>query len=109
VLDNERLVGIFTERDVLTRVVGQRATTGTLVEQVMTKNPITVVRSTSIADAMRTMSVKRCRHLPVMFDGNVVNVVSAGDVMRHTIRYLESEVENLLSYVQNGGVTSHLF
>lgn len=107
VMDHDQLVGIFTERDVLTRVAMPGKALDTLVFEVMTTRVFTVEQGTPIADAMRTMSTQRCRHLPVLENGVVCNLVSAGDIMRHAIQKLETEVENLRYYVQTGvGATS---
>lgn len=107
VMDHDRLLGIFTERDVLTRVATAGKPIDTPVHLVMTTQLFTVTKSTLIADAMRTMSTQRCRHLPVVEEGMVVNLISAGDIMRHAIQSLESEVESLRSYVQNGAVVAY--
>jgi CBS domain-containing protein len=102
VMDHDKLVGIFTERDVLTRIAMPGKPLDTPVNTVMTTRVFTVTQDTSIADAMRTMSTQRCRHLPVLEGEAVANLVSAGDIMRHVIQVLEIEVENLRYYVQTG-------
>jgi CBS domain-containing protein len=102
VMDQAKLLGIFTERDVLTRVAMPGKPLDTPVITVMTTRVFTVTQNTPIADAMRTMSLLRCRHLPVLEGEAVVNLVSAGDIMRHAIQILEIEVENLRYYVQTG-------
>lgn len=107
VMDHDRLVGIFTERDVLTRVATAGKSLDTPVTLVMTTQLFTVTKSTLVADAMRTMSTQRCRHLPVVEEGVVVNLISAGDIMRHGIQSLETEVESLRSYVQNGAAVAY--
>jgi signal-transduction protein with cAMP-binding, CBS, and nucleotidyltransferase domain len=106
VVDRAQLLGIFTERDVLTRVAVPGRSLDTPVVEVMTTRVFTVTNGTLIADAMRTMSSQRCRHLPVVEDGVVCNLVSAGDIMRHAIQCLELEVENLRSYVSTGAAVS---
>jgi CBS domain-containing protein len=102
VMNDDVLVGIFTERDVLTRVVGARASADTFVADVMTKQPNTVSTVTPIADVMRLMSQRRCRHFPVVDDGEVVGLVSIGDITRHMIHTLEEDVESLHNYVNSG-------
>lgn len=104
VFDGGDLVGIFTERDVLKRVAGAGVSAEEPVAQVMTSRPITVSSGTPIAVAMRMMSERRFRHLPVMDHLRVVGIVSAGDIMRHAVHTLEQEVENLHSYIQTGSM-----
>jgi CBS domain-containing protein len=66
VLERARLVGIFTERDVLQRVLAQQLELArTPVEQVMTRDPDTLEPTTTLAQALRTMARSRYRHLPV--------------------------------------------
>jgi CBS domain-containing protein len=104
VMDDDRLIGIFTERDVLTRVVAEnRAPTRTRVGEVMTKAVLTVRPSTPVAEIMKLITVHRCRHLPVLnFDGKPIGLVSAGDALRHTIQGLETEVADLTAYISTG-------
>ncbi|MCB8977901.1 MAG: CBS domain-containing protein [Ardenticatenaceae bacterium] len=63
--DNE-LVGIFTERDVLTKVATNPANLDVAVDEIMTPNPITVTPETSAADALWLMDAKQFRNLPVV-------------------------------------------
>jgi len=95
--DGEGLVGMFTERDVLTRIVAQeRAPSETTVREVMT-TPVAACAPETPANEMRcVMREKRIRHLPVVDDGRVIGMVSLGDlnacdaeVMTETISYLE--------------------
>ncbi len=95
--DSGRLVGMFTERDVLTRVVGQeRNPRETRVGDVMTKQVIACRPDTPNEELRAIMREKRIRHVPVVEDGRVVGMVSIGDlntadvrVMTETISYLE--------------------
>jgi CBS domain-containing protein len=85
VCDDARLVGIFTERDVL-RLTGE----GTRLEdvtvrEVMTRNPIAVGPDDDVFAVARLMGEKRVRHLPVVQDGNVLGVVGIRDVMRSLV------------------------
>lgn len=100
VMDGTRLVGIFTERDVLRRVVGKRmAAEKTPVSAVMTRE-LAVMRPTStVADAMAVVSEKRVRHLPVVEDGRVLGVISAGDLNHWLIRGHQVEIDQLVDYI----------
>jgi len=94
-----RIAGIFTERDVLSRIVAEGKDPGTVrVGDVMTKD-VLVCRPDTTTDELRAlMREKRIRHVPVVDpDGELVGIVSIGDlniaearVMTETIRYLET-------------------
>lgn len=87
IIEDEQLLGIFTERDAITRVLGKGLDAmNTRVSDVMTKDPISVSASTSLEDAMKTVTQRRIRHLPVVEDDKVFAVVSSGDL---THRLLE--------------------
>src|SRR5271167_3683175 len=75
-----RLVGIFTGRDAVGRVLaeGRNAATTTLAE-VMTLDPRTLAPNRTAIEALRLMQDARCRHLPIVHDGKVVGIVSHGD------------------------------
>jgi len=100
VMDGARLVGIFTERDVLRRVVGSHmAPEKTRVSEVMTEQ-LAVMRPTStVADAMAVVSEKRVRHLPVVEDGRVLGVISAGDLNHWLIRGHQVQIDQLVDYI----------
>lgn len=101
VMDEDHPVGIFTERDVLARVVATgRDSARTLVESVMTSNLIGVRLTTTVDEAMQVVTSKRCRHLPVTDDGgNVVGMVSIGDLTRWVVRDRENRIEDLTDYI----------
>jgi CBS domain-containing protein len=74
------LVGIFTGRDAVSRVMAEgKDPTATTLGQVMTYNPDTMTPSHSAIEALRLMQDARCRHLPIVHDGKVVGIVSRGD------------------------------
>lgn len=103
VLDGGRLVGIFTERDVLRRVVGagvdpKRA----LVADVMTADVITISPDVSIEETMVLFTEKRCRHLPVVDNGRLVGTISIGDVTRWMADAHRAEAEHLKNYIAGG-------
>lgn len=95
-------VGMFTERDVLVRIVdaGKDSQT-TKVEAVMSSNLVTIKPSVSVEQVMKIMTEKRCRHLPVMEDDQLLGLVSIGDVTRWMVREHESYIDNLLNYIQH--------
>ncbi len=100
VFDGERLVGIFTERDVLTRVVAEGRDPATVrVGDVMTRQLIVIERGTTVRQAMTIMTSKRCRHLPVLDDGRLVGLISIGDLTRWVIRHQEQAITDLTDYI----------
>ncbi len=87
VMEGERLVGIFTERDAMTRVLGGGLDpTHTLVSAVMSSDPVCVNPSTTLEDARALVTTKRIRHLPVVDEGKVVGMVSSGDLTHWLVR-----------------------
>lgn len=101
VMDGERSLGIFTERDVLTRVIGKGRDPGrTPVGEVMTRSVISIGPETTVKEAMSVITEKRCRHLPVMAGGRLLGMISAGDLTRWTVRDQQRTIEELVDYVQ---------
>jgi CBS domain-containing protein len=97
---SNELVGIFTERDVLTRVVDSgRDPTSTRVVDVMTSEVETVRSSAGVQDAMALISERRFRHLPVIDDGRLLGVVSSGDLTRWVSRNQEGHIQDLVNYI----------
>ncbi len=97
VCEGDRVIGIFTERDILLRIVAdQKDPAATLVRDVMTSK-VACATSSSTTDELRDlMRNKRIRHVPVVDDGNLVGMLSIGDlnyareeVQDETIQYLE--------------------
>jgi CBS domain-containing protein len=100
VVDQGRLTGIFTERDVLRRIVGQGLDPWTTeVAGVMTSGVITISPEASIEDAALLFTEKRCRHLPVVDDGRLVGTISIGDVTRWYADLHRTEAEHLKNYI----------
>jgi len=100
VMDGGDMVGIFTERDVLKRV----ALTGlptrmTAVSQVMTREVTVVEPDLTIEECMERMTQLRVRHLPVVSGGEVVGMISIGDVVQHCLSEREVEVRHLTDYI----------
>ena len=100
VMDGDRPAGVFTERDVLIRVVdADRDPVLTRVVEVMTPDPVVVDLRTRVEDAMSIMTERRFRHLPVMDDGHVIGLVSIGDLMRWLTEHLEEEMQHMTEYI----------
>ncbi len=92
VVDGERLVGIFTERDLLSRVVAAGLDPGaTRLEAVMTRDPHTLDPDTPFGYALVLMNDKGFRHLPVVEAGKAVGMISARSAMDPELEEFASE------------------
>jgi CBS domain-containing protein len=102
VLENGRLVGIFSERDLMKRVVvGGREPEGTRVGQVMTEDPMTVEDSDSLETCMTLMRRHGFRHLPVCRNGELVGLVSLRDIVLHDLDEKGDEVRMMRAYLHS--------
>ena len=94
------LVGIMSERDYARKIILlDRGSRETLVSEIMTPDPVTVVRSDSVGDCMQLMTDRRIRHLPVVDDGSLIGVLSIGDVVRSVIEDQQFMIDQLESYI----------
>jgi len=95
-----RMAGIFTERDVLRRVVNDgRDPRATTVAEVMTTPVFTVTPDTTVAECRQLFTGRRIRHLPVMEHGELCGVVTSGDVLAFEADEAKSTIEHLEGYV----------
>lgn len=98
--ENTELLGIFTERDLLHRVVNERRDPATTpVRDVMTEDVVVVSADTPRSDVVDLMNEKHFRHLPIAQDDQLVGVVSLRDVLRFENRQQAFEIEQLREYV----------
>jgi len=100
VLDDGRLSGLFSERDLMVRViVAGRNPDSTLVSQVMSTNLTTVPDTATVAEAMEQMHLHKCRHLPVMRGEKIVGMVSMRDLMDHELARQTEELKHMRAYI----------
>ena len=100
VMEGPRLVGIFTERDVLRRVVASgRDPLTTAVREVMTTDLLTCDSDTPLEQCAATMSGRRIRHLPVVDHDQVAGVMTSGDLLAWQLDDQASMIQHLNSYV----------
>jgi signal-transduction protein with cAMP-binding, CBS, and nucleotidyltransferase domain len=93
------IVGMFSERDLMARVVlAGRDPETTRVGDVMTRDVVCVDSGLSVSDAMAIVTMRRVRHLPVSEGLRVVGLVSIGDLVRWRIRDYEEEIDHLRNY-----------
>ena len=103
VIKNGELKGIFSERDFLVRVVVERRDPNqTSVGDVMTCNVATVDETATIEDAMESMRVHNCRHLPVMRNGGVTGFLSMRDLMNFALEQKTEELHHMRAYISSG-------
>jgi CBS domain-containing protein len=95
VIDGDRLVGIFTERDALRRVLGRDLDPDqTALADVMTRDPDTIGPDDSVCDAIRRMDEFGYRHLPVVERGRIVGVISTRDCPFDDLAAMADELED---------------
>jgi CBS domain-containing protein len=100
VLDGDRVVGIFTERDILTRVVaGGQPPDKTPVRAVMTTPMACCRRETKLSECKSIMTQKRIRHLPVVEEGKLYGMISSGDIMASEVSDQQATIEYLHEYL----------
>ena len=100
VMDGAQLVGIVSERDYARKIVLQgRASSSTPVREIMTSDVISVGCDDTIDHCMQVVTDKRIRHLPVVRAGEVVGVVSIGDLVKAVIEDQQLELDQLQRYI----------
>lgn len=100
VLEDGKLAGIFSERDYARKgILKGRASKDTLISDVMTSSVITVEPDQRLEDAMRIMSDKHIRHLPVTQKGELTGIISINDVVSAIIRDQKDRISSLESYI----------
>lgn len=103
VLDGGRLAGIFTERDLMQRVVAKGLSPDqTRVAQVMTKPVMTLSPDSPVEDALRLMSEKQFRHTLLMdVSGKLVGMISLRDLLRNKVEDLDRELDSVVERFTN--------
>jgi CBS domain-containing protein len=101
VIDDGKVAGIFSERDVIHQLQAKGpAMLDAQIRDVMTSPAITVSPETSVLAALALMTRRRIRHLPVIRNGDMIGLVSIGDLVKYRIERIESEAEALRTYIQ---------
>src|SRR6185369_12340639 len=106
VVDGDALEGIFSERDVMLRIVGEgRDPKTTLVEEVMTSPVQTIPKRTTGEEALRIMIQNHIRHLPVIDEkGQVQAMVSMRSLLEEQVQDLHQQLDSLESYITADGI-----
>ena len=102
VVHNGKLVGIFSERDLMRRVVAEsRDPRSTCMAEVMTDDPLTVNTQEDVQECMAVMRRHGFRHLPVCHDGQLVGIVSLRDILLHDLDEKDDEVRMMRAYIHS--------
>ncbi len=100
VIEDNKLVGIISERDYARRVILEnRSSKETPVRDIMTIDVLTVTPHHSVEDCMKIMSEHHIRHLPVIENGQAIGVISTMDVVKNIISEKESVIDQLEHYI----------
>ncbi|MEJ2128528.1 MAG: CBS domain-containing protein [Woeseiaceae bacterium] len=100
VLEDEKLLGIVTERDYARKVILKgRSSDNCKVSEIMSTNVLTASSSQTVNQCMEVMTERRIRHLPVVEDNKVIGLISIGDLVQAIISHQQEEIQQLESYI----------
>ncbi len=103
VMENERLVGIVSERDYSRKVMLRGKTSrNSIVREIMTTELTTAHPRETVEECLRFMTEKRIRHLPVIADGALRGVISIGDLVKQVISTQNATLDQLRDYISGG-------
>ena len=101
VIQDDAVLGVLTERDYLRKIaVEGRTSRTTLVHEIMSSPVVAVSPAEDINQCMALMTEKRVRHLPVIEHGELVGVVSIGDIVKYKVVEQQGEIDRLFDYIQ---------
>ena len=102
--ENDKLVGIFTERDYARKLILKgHFSKESKVKEFMSTNLKVVNPETSIIDCMELMTDKHIRHLPVIKDEKLIGIISIGDIVNKIIQSQNNTIEDLKNYISGAG------
>jgi len=97
VMEDDHLTGMFTERDALNKVLAEGINPiSTKVSEVMTKDPVCVDPSTTVEEALHIVTHRRVRHLPILHNGELVGLISSGDLTHWMLADQAGEIRELV-------------
>ena len=100
--NNDFPIGIFSERDYARKIILKgKSSKDTLLNEVMTKELITVTRDYKIDQCMEIMNEKRIRHLPVLENKKIVGIISIGDVLKIMIKEQKELIDHLQKFISS--------
>ena len=101
IMDEDDLIGIFSERDLLRRVISRGLDPGkTRLRDVMTPDPVSAKPGESREEAIRKMREVGCRHLPIVTAGVIIDMVSMRDLLFEQIAERDGEIDELKTYIR---------
>ncbi|MBP1694586.1 MAG: domain containing rane protein [Chloroflexi bacterium] len=104
VVENGRMVGIFTERDYARKVILMgRCSPDTKIREIMTRELLTINPETTLEECMALMTKWHIRHLPVLSEGQLVGIVSMRDVVQAIISKRDETIQDLEKYIMGQG------
>lgn len=100
VMEQTHLEGIITERDIIRKVICQKLDAEkTHIAKIMTRDLVTVLPNMTVTEAMRIITERRFRHLPVVENNKVLGLISIGDLTRWVMLAQENEISSLTGYI----------
>ena len=100
IVESGLLIGVFSERDLLRRVIARgRKPDKTSLREVMTADPITATREEDRQSAIRKMQAIGCRHLPIVVNGVVIDMLSMRDLLSMELEERSQEIDSLRDYI----------
>ncbi len=101
IVDNKDFpIGIFSERDYARKIILKgKSSKDTLLEEVMTKELITITRNHKIEQCIEIMTEKRIRHLPILENNKIVGIISIGDVLKIIIKDQKELINHLQKFI----------
>lgn len=100
VIDDEKLVGIFSERDYARKVILKgRSSKETSIEELMTRDIYSITPDKTVEECMALMTLARCRHTPVMENDQLIGLVTIGDIVNATITEKQITIDDLKKYI----------
>ena len=98
--NNDFPIGIFSERDYARKIILKgKSSKDTLLDEVMTKELITVTRDYKIDQCMEIMNEKRIRHLPILENKKILGIISIGDVLKIMIKEQKELIDHLQKFI----------
>ncbi|MCF6311534.1 MAG: CBS domain-containing protein [Verrucomicrobiales bacterium] len=103
IMEGRELLGIFTERDILTKIVAKGLDAADVeVQSIMTRKVIVIDPGRTVREAMQVITEQKLRHLPVVQDGKLIGMLSGGDLTRAIVAEAEGFIGTLYEYIQGG-------
>ena len=103
VIDKEKLVGIFSERDYARKVIlKDKSSKNTSVGELMTREVFYIDADSTLEEIMALMTAKRIRHLPVLKNNQLIGIVTLGDVVKQIISDQQFAIRELEKYITGG-------